>query len=168
MNNLSRRVLVSMGAILLLRAGPTVQAQEPTAARAQVVSANPFGLLLGLFNAEYERKVSASASAGVGGSSFVGGDDEYLNADAFYRFYPSGRPLDGFAFGVKAGMTNIRHTGTYVGVGFDTNWSWLLGQNDHFYVGAGFGLKRLFGVGATDTNLEFIPTVRIINVGIAF
>jgi len=163
-----RRATVSVVAIVALAVARPAIAQGAIPARNQVVSANPFGLLLGLFNAEYERTVSESSTAGVGGSSWYGDSDDYVNADAFFRYYPSGKPLDGFAFGAKAGVTNIRGLGTYFGVGFDTNWSWLLGRNDNFYVGAGFGLKRLVGVGNADTDLTFIPTVRIINIGIAF
>jgi hypothetical protein len=168
MKSVSRWMIVFVAAVVLVGTASSVDAQDTTPSHGQAISANPFGLLLGLFNAEYERKVSESATAGVGGSSFVGTDDDYVNADVFYRFYPSGQPLDGFAFGAKAGITNIRHTGTYFGLGFDTNWSWLLGKKNNSYVGAGFGLKRLFGVGPVDTDLQFVPTVRIINVGFAF
>jgi hypothetical protein len=84
---------------------PSVPAAPP--AHRQQISANPFGLLLGLFNAEFERKVSESATLGVGGSFFDDDDgDDYVNGDVFFRFYPSGHPLDGWAFGVKAGATN--------------------------------------------------------------
>ncbi|HEY0304702.1 MAG TPA: DUF3575 domain-containing protein [Longimicrobiales bacterium] len=151
-------------------------AQEAPAPYKNVISANPFGLLLTWFNAEYERVVGESSTIGVGGSTFEDGDDDvvdedtrYVNADVFYRFYPSGRPLDGWAFGVKAGITDVTDAGTYAGFGFDVNRSWLLGKRDNFYVGIGFGLKRLIGVQDEDAvDLEFIPTIRIVNVGIAF
>ena len=134
-----------------------------------MISANPFGLLLGLFNAEYERQVSESTTAGVGGSSFLSDDDDdYVNADVFYRYYPSGRVLEGFAFGVKMGITRATDEGTFFGFGFDTNWSRLMGKNDNFYVGVGFGLKRLFGTSESDFGPKFIPTVRIVNIGFAF
>lgn len=154
-----------------------VGAQEPPATHAppgapaassapqQQISANPFGLLLGLFNAEFERRVSDSATVGLGASFFEADDDDYVNGDVFFRFYPSGRPLEGWAFGVKAGATSV-DSETYFGFGFDANWSWLLGKNDNVYVGVGFGLKRLFGT--RDDFVEFIPTVRIINIGVAF
>ena len=154
-------------------AAPALEAQET--GPSNVISANPFGLLLELFNAEYERKVSGSATAGFGGSFFENDDDDYVNADLFYRIYPSGRPLDGWAFGAKVGLTRVDvdlaegdEPETYFGFGFDTNWSWLLGQNDNFYVGVGFGLKRLLGTDDADFDLKFIPTFRIVNVGIAF
>lgn len=144
-------------------------AQDAPQPYKQVVSANPFGLLLEWFNAEYERTVSESATAGVGGSFISSDGDDYVNADVFYRYYPQGRPLDGWAFGAKAGLTNVAESGTYLGFGFDVNKSWLLGKKNNFYVGVGFGLKRLLGVDdGEDFELEYIPTVRIINVGIAF
>ncbi len=151
------------------------EAQQTVRPPQQVVSANPFGLLLEFFNTEYERRVSDSTTAGIGGS-FRG--DDYVNADLFYRFYPSGTPLEGFAFGVKAGITRVaepcsfscvgRDRGSFFGFGIDTNYSWLLGKNDKFYIGVGFGLKRLFGKGDEEFGLEYIPTIRIISVGVAF
>jgi hypothetical protein len=130
----------------------------------QVVSANPFGMLFGLFNAEFERRVSPSATVGAGGSTFKDEADDYVNADAFYRYYPSGRPFDGWAFGVKAGATSVG-SGTFFGYGFDVNWSRLMGAGDKVYMGWGFGLKRLVGA---DEYTQFIPTIRIVNLGVAF
>ena len=147
------RILLSFA--LLLTVGLPAHAQDPQL-RKNVISANPFGLLLEFFNAEYERVVSESSTVGIGGSTFstdddeLGGDERYVNADVFYRFYPSGRPIDGWAFGAKAGITDVTDAGTYFGFGFDVNRSWLLGKRDNFYVGVGFGLKRLVGVDDTD------------------
>ena len=161
-------------ALIVLGAVPA-HAQDPQPYK-NVISANPFGLLLELFNAEYERVVSESSTIGIGGSTFSiddddisGADERYVNADVFYRYYPSGRPLDGWAFGAKLGVTSVTDAGTYAGFGFDVNRSWLMGKRDNFYVGIGFGLKRLIGVDdAEDVDLAFIPTFRIINVGFAF
>ena len=162
------RVLVAVG-LILSGATHAVEAQQTVRPPQQVISANPFGLLLGLFNAEYERRVSESATIGVGGSSFLSDDDDdYVNADVFYRYYPAGRLLRGFAFGVKMGVTRAPDEGTFFGVGVDTNWSWLMGKNDNFYIGVGFGLKRLFGTSESDFDPRLIPTVRIVNIGFAF
>ena len=133
----------------------------------QVISLNPFGILLELFNAEYERVVSPSSTAGVGGSYFSTDTDDYLNADVFYRFYVGPQPLEGWAFGAKAGITRVADSGTFFGVGFDVNRSWMLGERENFYVGLGFGLKRLFGASGEEL-VPVIPTIRIVNVGIAF
>jgi hypothetical protein len=170
---LSMKRWVSVLAACMLAGGATgsLQAQAPAPAvpRQQVISANPFGLLLDVFNAEYERKVSTSATAGFGGSTVSGGSsDRYVNADVFYRFYPSGTPLEGWAFGVKLGVTSVTDYGSYLGFGFDVNRSWILGVERNFYVGVGFGLKRLYGQNETGLDLQYIPTIRIVNVGFAF
>lgn len=141
----------------------------------QVVSANPFGLLLEFFNAEYERALTESSTIGVGGSFGQGESDNefgetvestYFNADLFARFYVSGIHFHGWNFGLKVGATQL-DSGIYPGLGFDANRSWLLGKNNNFYVGLGFGLKRLFGNIPPD-ELEVVPTIRIVNVGFAF
>jgi hypothetical protein len=155
----------------LTAAGPAA-AQAPiqpqVQQRMQVVSLNPFGLLLELFNAEYERVVTESTTAGFGGSTATADDQRYINADVFWRFYPDGTPLEGWAFGAKLGLTSVAEEGTFVGYGFDVNRSWLLGVNRNFYVGMGFGLKRLLGTQDRNIGLSVIPTIRIINIGIAF
>ena len=141
--------------------------------RANVVSANPLGILLDVFNAEYERAINNRFTAGIGGSSWpierdydLEGnprDENLLNVDVFARFYPNGVTFNGWAFGAKLGYTEDLG----VGVGVDVNRSWLLGANKNFYVGIGFGLKRILNPEEGD-NLEFFPTVRLVNVGFAF
>lgn len=164
-----RRFIAAIGCAIALAGATTAHAQDPAApGPRQVISANPFGLILNLFNAEYERVASQSSTAGFGGSFITEGDEDYLNADVFWRFYPSGRPLEGWAFGAKVGLTNVPDQGTYAGYGFDINRSWILAVNDNFYVGIGFGLKRLIGADDQDFGLEVIPTLRIVNVGYAF
>jgi hypothetical protein len=160
--NFTCRVAFALIAILTVRAVPT-SAQTP-APHQQVLSANPFGLLAEFFNAEYERKVSSSTTAGAGGSTIHAADDRYVNADVFVRYYPRGRALDGLAVGLKAGVTKV-DSRRFFGFGFDLNQSWLMGNSQKFYIGWGFGLKRL--VGADEYN-QFIPTIRVVNIGVAF
>lgn len=155
-------VVLSMGTVA------TAHAQDANPPYQQVVSANPFGLLLDLFNAEYERVITESSTAGIGGSAYFGEDDDYINGDVFWRFYPQGNPLNGWAFGVKAGITKVGDEGTFFGAGFDVNRSWVLGKNDNFYAGVGFGLKRIYVSGDASFDLEYVPTFRIINVGFVF
>lgn len=160
-------------AALATAAASPLSAQAPLAPpRTQVISANPFGLLLELFNGEYERVIAEQATAGVGGSYYTSDDVRYVNFDGFFRFYPQDDAFDGWAFGAKLGVTSIDSEGTYFGYGFDVNRSWLLGRNENFYVGVGFGLKRLVGVPDADDGeddlLKYIPTFRIVNIGIAF
>lgn len=171
-----RIVVSALLGIVLLGTPGLATAQDVAPQRYnQVISANPFGILLELFNAEYERVVGPSSTAGIGGSFYGLDDEDYLNADVFWRYYPQGRPLQGWAFGVKVGLTRAdvyvdfeEETRSYFGIGFDANHSWLLGRNDNFYVGVGFGLKRLLGTSSDEIDLSVIPTLRIINVGFAF
>lgn len=170
--------------VVLLTAGAaTAHAQMP--ARQTVISANPFGLLVDFFNAEFERAIAPTATIGIGGSTFSSEDEvwgseitpttydaRYVNADVFWRYYPSGEAFEGWNLGVKVGVTSISsdnpgsEDGTYLGYGFDANRSWLLGPTDRLYIGLGFGLKRL--IGAKDEDLKYIPTFRIVNVGFTF
>ena len=176
-----------------------LNAQQSTeSGKQQVFSANPFGLILELFNAEYERVISGTSTIGFGGSTLkndhdiypeppiLGTDefgfpiydwanepdpitetDRYINFDVFWRFYPSGNPLVGWAFGAKLGITSVNDQ-THLGYGFDLNRSWLLGPEGNFYVGLGFGLKRLIGTTEADDLIPVIPTIRIANVGFIF
>jgi hypothetical protein len=158
-----------LGLLLGYTTRSAAQAAPGAEDREQVISANPFGLLLDVFNAEYERRVTPGSTAGVGGSFYLREDQEnYFNLDGFWRFYPSGRAFHDWAFGLKAGVTNVPGSGSFFGAGFDVNRSWILGANDNFYVGVGFGLKRLYGPGVGDLDLRLIPTLRIVNVGVAF
>ncbi len=120
-------------------------------------------------------------------------DIQYVNLDVFYRFYPGSsrtrtyRAPIGWAFGIKAGVTSVDGAGvgdgTYIGYGFDVNRSWVLGPNENFYIGLGFGLKRLVGVPKVDTDWgresalagkipwiggDLYSTIRVINVGFVF
>ncbi len=140
---------------------PPVPDQTSHAGVRQQISANPAGLLIDLFNIDYERRATDSVSIGVGGSTF----EDYLNGDVYVRFYPSGRALNGLAFGVKVGLAQVPGQGSHFGYGFDVNKSRIF--RNHFYFGYGAGLKRLVGVDKNDFDLEYIPTLRL-NVGVGF
>jgi hypothetical protein len=179
----SSSFVVSLAILILGLSGLPLTAQQREDFQPRnVISANPFGLLLEFFNAEYERVISPTTTIGFGGSTIktetTDWDDEplethkYVNFDVFWRFYPGSNrtrtytaPV-GWAFGAKIGITAV-DGGTYFGYGFDLNRSFVLGPDDNFYVGLGFGLKRL--VGAPDElGLSLIPTIRIANVGFIF
>ncbi|HEU4570821.1 MAG TPA: hypothetical protein VFS07_09650 [Gemmatimonadales bacterium] len=153
-----------LAVLTLAAAAPPAAAQslQPT----QVVSVNPFGMMLEIFNGEYEHTAGQSFTVGVVGSTFRSEGDRYVNVDAFWRFYPQEfpDPFRGFSFGLKAGLTTAGDESSF-GVGFDVDHSWRLGQADNFYVGVGVGLKRLFNEVNGD---KFIPTLRLVNIGVAF
>jgi hypothetical protein len=134
----------------------------------QVISGNPFGLVIDLVNAEYERRAGRGVGVGAGASRGSWGASTgrpYVNGDIFVRYYPGGRVFAGRSFGVKAGLTQFPGSGrAYFGVGVDANQTWML--SSHFAFSTGFGLKRLIGMDAME-GPRIIPTLRI-NVGVGF
>jgi hypothetical protein len=167
-------------AIMSATAPSALHAQDDVsrAAGRNVVSANPFLLIATWFNAVYERVVSATSTVGVRLSTFsigvevgIDGDDDadYFNGRAFWRYYPNGAP-DGFFFGFDAGVTGLDESGdshTVMGAGFELGYNWLLGSRRNFYISLGAGADRLFGGDLGDAS-AVIPTIRIVNIGIAF
>jgi hypothetical protein len=157
--------------VMLLAAGPNHAAAQDAPGKF-VISANPFGLLLDFFNAEFERSVGTATSAGIGGSTFSNDNVRYINADVFVRYYPNDAVFEGWNFGMKVGLTSLNPKdendtgGTKFGYGFDVNYSWLLGSTNRMSVSTGFGLKRL--VGASDDFMQYVPTFRVVNVGFRF
>ncbi len=184
--------VVALAILILGLSGLPLTAQQREEFQPRnVISANPFGILLNFFNAEYERVISPTTTIGFGGSTikaettdWTDWDEEplethkYVNFDVFWRFYPGSNrtrtynaPV-GWAFGAKMGITAV-DGGTYFGYGFDLNRSFVLGPDDNFYVGLGFGLKRLLGApqdeaGEPTLGVSLIPTLRIANVGFIF
>lgn len=128
----------------------------------QVLSTNPIGLALRYYNVEYESRVTDAITGGIGGASLSEslGFGSYLNGDVFLRYYPGGHAFQGVSLGLKAGLTSSN--GVAAGIGFDLNANhWI---NERVVMSAGVGLKRVFDGADTYT----LPTIRIINVGIAF
>lgn len=134
-------------------------------AHTQVVSTNPFGLLLPWFNAEYERKIGPATTWGVGGSMLT--DGGYANATTLLRFYPQRAAFDGIYLGVHAGVYRpaYRHDSS-LGAGVDIGHAWLYGPSRNVSISMGFGLTRLVRADRYTPNV--LPSARFVNVGIAF
>lgn len=154
---------------VLLCVTPTASAQS-SGGPTQSINGNPFGILLGWFNAEYERKVSDGVTVGVGGSYWDADRDNeaYTNGDLMVRYFPQQRALKGFYVGTKIGLTRTESARTRFGVGFDAGFQFTLGPDDQFYLATGFGLKRLFGRTDAWYAPNVVPTIRIVNIGVAF
>jgi hypothetical protein len=149
----------------------------PPVAHDQIVSANPFGLLAGWFNAEYERKLTPTTTWGLSGSMWDFFDEfEYRSGTALLRYYPQRRALDRFFLGVRLGVHHVHNESvgtsadrgaTYGGVGFDLGYTWLLGPTERVGVSIGAGATRLFGGDLDGANVT-LPSIRLVNVGVAF
>lgn len=162
--------LIRAALVCALLATPVAARAQSSGGPTQSINGNPFGVLLGWFNAEYERKVNDSVAVVVGGSYWGtdGGDDAYSNGDVMVRYFPQRRALRGFYVGTKVGLTRTERSRTRFGIGFDTGYQFTLGPDGRFYLATGVGLKRLFGKADEWYAPDLVPTFRIVNVGIAF
>jgi hypothetical protein len=176
MNNGSIRrgaSVVALSALTLILSAASVAAQEGTkipVAHHQTISANPFGLMVEWFNAEYERKLTDTATLGVSASTTAWGDVDLTNGNVFVRYYPQGAALSGFFLGGRTGVAraavdDARATGV-VG-GFELGYSWLFGAKRHVGLSVGAGVDRLFFGDQLDIDL-IRPNIRLVNLGIAF
>ena len=170
-------------------AGAQTGAVAASAPHDQVVSTNPFGFLFQWINGEYERKLSPETTVGVSGSYFADGGLGIVSALA--RWYPQRTALEGFYLGARAGAYRFRsyeydygidpanparsiYRGSrermrvVPGAGIEVGYSWLLGAKRNVSVGIGGGLTRIAG-GANGRGLPTVmPTIRLVNIGVAF
>jgi hypothetical protein len=167
-------VVVAVSAATAMNAAPAAaQPREGTRApvpHQQIISANPFGLVLRWWNVEFERKMTPSSTWGASGS-FLGVDDvDFASVNGLWRYYPQGAALTGVYLGARAGVYHGSDAGashSVFGAGFEIGYTWLLGSRRNVGLSLGVGLTRLFGGGEADWP-GVLPTIRLLNVGIAF
>ena len=149
----------------------TPGAQAP-ADHQQIISANPFGLMFEWFNVEYQRRMTPSTTWGVSMSWFAhdADDFDYASGGGLIRYYPSETAMRGFYIGGRGGVYRVSDgidSGVYFGAGFEIGYDWLLGKKQNIGLSLGVGATRLFGDGL-DGAATTIPTLRLLNLGIAF
>jgi hypothetical protein len=143
--------------------------------RVNLISANPIGLLFEWYNGEYERALSSTTSLAVAASRFDFDDANYTSLDAIGRYYPAGKALRGFSFGVSAGVVSVDDEyddcigceddeGTSAAIGVRGDYVWILGRDQRFAVAAGIGAKRLLN---NDLGTEGLPIGRL-SIGYAW
>jgi hypothetical protein len=140
-----------------------------------VISGSPLLLLAGWFNAEYERKVAGNMTWGLAAGWQDLSDDDYTSVSAFLRFYPQKSAYTGLYLGSRGGVHRVNEaldgdaggsSYTGFGLGIDIGYSWLLGPGDTFFLALGVGGTYIFrDLGNASRT---IPTLRILDVGIAF
>jgi len=143
-----------------------------------VISTNPLTDLFTWYNAEFEMRIAPRGSVGLAGSflSFNDGNDKYMGLDGFYRFYPQAMAPEGFFFGGRLGINHVsveddfdgeEESANVFGVGIDIGYTWLMGSSKSFALSLGIGAVRLFGGDLEDVAFT-IPTLRLVNIGVAF
>jgi hypothetical protein len=173
---MKRKAAFLMGLALLASALIPFRAAAQEGVRTPVshqhlISGNPLILLAGWFNAEYETKLAETTTVGASGGWLDLDDADYTSLSGFLRFYPQGAAFTGFYLGGRFGIHNVDEDNhgstTAFGLGVDIGYSWLLGPGRSFYVGLGIGATRLLGGDLGDASAT-IPSLRLVNVGIAF
>jgi opacity protein-like surface antigen len=166
--------LAAGAAAVLLGSTPAgAQSQEgtkPPVPHQQIVSANPFGLMLRWWNVEFERKSTPSSTWGVSTSFLTLEGLDYASVNALYRYYPQGAALSGFFLGGRAGLyhgSDEDNSGMAFGLGFEIGYTWLLGAHRNVGLSLGAGVTRIVAGDFLD-GPSALPTVRLLNVGIAF
>jgi hypothetical protein len=166
------RVLV-LTAVMFTASAPALFAQDGTktpVSHNQTISANPFGLMLQWFNAEYERKLTNSITLGASGSNFGLGDADLQRFNALFRYYPQGAALTGVYLGARGGVARVsdgEESAQAFATGVEIGYSWLFGSKRNVGLSIGAGVDRLFGGDLDDFDIVW-PNVRLVNVGIAF
>jgi len=168
-------VKVPAGLILFLLALSPLQAQAQEGVKEpvpheHVISGSPLILLAGWFNAEYERKVAETLTVGIAGGWLDLKEHDYTSVSGFLRFYPQEAAFTRFYLGGRAGVHDVDDgddSHAALGIGIEVGFSWLLGPGRSFYVGLGLGATRLLFGDLGDTP-RTVPSVRLLNVGIAF
>lgn len=174
--------------IAVISTGAAMAQEEATTtapSRRNVISTNPILDMFTWWNLEWEFKAATTATIGLA-ASYVKfeQDDEteeyaeerYMAFYAYSRYYPMGESFKGFFFGARVGfinvsakerITDIEDDGTAYSIGLDIGYNWLLGAPQRLSVSLGIGAVRLFGGDLEDTATT-LPTIRLINVGLAF
>jgi len=170
----SSRIILAICALALsglnpIDAGAQDRAREPVS-HENLISGSPFALIAGAFNAEYEKKVNSSLTAGIAAGWVDYDHKDHTGVAGFLRFYPQKTALTGFYLGAHSGLYQKKYkhggddeTATGLGIGLDLGYGWLLGPSRAFFVGLGTGVTRIV-TGESGT----FPVGSILNIGIAF
>lgn len=170
---------VAFVALVLSPAEVSGQSPVPISAQSeQAITANPFLIAMGWFNVEYERRINPTTTWGISGSLADVEDFKYRSAKFLFRYYPQEVALSGLFVGGRTGVYSVDDsTGSFItgtegadlffGAGVEIGYTWLLGRERRFAMSVGGGVSRLFGGDLEGAPLA-IPTVRLVNLGVAF
>ena len=169
--------LVAVSIFLLVTLTTTGFAQESASGESvaynQVMSANPFGLILvPWYNGEYERKATERTTIGLSGSRLPWGDGSgFYSFNMALRYYPNGNAFRGFYLGPRVGVFWVSQEGDdigadedqgpHLGLGFEMGYAWLVVSERRLSISIGGGATRVF-------NGEPIRVLRLVIMGWGF
>jgi len=105
-----RHTLHVIALAVLIPAGASAQTTTTKAPvpSNQVLSMNPFLLIVSWVNGEYERRVSPTVTIGASASRFDFSDAGFAATGILTRWYPQGAALDGFYLGARLGAFRFK------------------------------------------------------------
>jgi hypothetical protein len=173
---LPRRARLAILPLVLLLALPNGGSAQAGAAEELdfMLSVNPLALVaFGVFSGEFEQVLTRGTSGGA--SVFYARADNrryvpHFSGNAVFRYYPSGRSFDGYAVGIMGGFTVMDDEGASrnaIGLGFNLEHQWLLGEDRRLGVAAGLGGQRLFFLSDRGQATRAVPMGRL-SLGWAF
>jgi hypothetical protein len=173
-----RTFAIATAAFLVATSAASAQSVDLTRSgitRANLVSANPIGLLFEWYNGEFEHAINSTVSLAVAASSYDFDGPRYNSVDGIARYYPSARALKGFSVGMSVGFVSIDdnyddciycsdESGSSATIGVRGDYVWILGRDQRFAVATGIGAKRLL---SDVQGTEGLPIGRL-SLGYAF
>ena len=157
-------------------------AQQPASAtesRSRVFAINPLGIPFEVVSVEFE--------AALHDAFTVAGNFSYFSPDEFTRssfevkgrLYPNEQAPRAFSVGLGLGVVNTRENfdragvdvnadKTHPSIGVYVDYNWLLGKRNRFFVGTGFGAKRILGESDDFDDAPFVYGTARFLIGVAF
>jgi hypothetical protein len=168
-----------LAAVVLGAAATPGAGAEAVTPPSTVISSNPILDMFGWYNIEIEHRLAPNSTIGLAGSyvDFEEENDTYKTATAFYRYYPQNDAPAGFFFGGRVGVFDVtaedlitgdKESSTLGGIGIDIGYTWMIGTTRNFAISLGIGAVRLFGDTGDEDLTMTLPTIRAINIGLAF
>jgi hypothetical protein len=164
-----RSVVIAAVASVVFASAISAQSTEANRAgitRANLVSANPIGLLFQWYNGEIEHALSPTVSIAAAGTSYELDDARYNSIDGIIRYYPSARAIRGFSVGASLGFVGVNEDTcdgcsdddfSAATIGVRGDYVWIFGRDQHFSVETGIGAKRIL----RDSDVDGLPIVRL-------
>ena len=149
----------------------------------QILSASPLFIPLGNFSAEYERRLGVRRITVAVNGTYNATSQLYPRKDRWVQgrlmYYPSGTALDGVAVGLTVGAhraerrygedpARVRTSDAGATLGAMATYNYFYGPQRRFFVGPGFGVKRVLKNLAADSPLSQTYFEGRAALGIAF
>jgi hypothetical protein len=161
-------------------AGPlSGQPSAAAAGRSRVFAINPLGIPFEVVSVELEGALHDAFTIAGNFSYFSPDDYTRSSFEVKGRLYPNEQAPRAFSVGIGLGAVNTRENlgvdGTLVkqdkthpSIGVYVDYNWLLGKSNRFFVGTGFGAKRILGDSDEFDDAPFVYGTARFLIGVAF